>query len=251
MVRAPTSHELYDILSAVSDRLCSFMIRGEWEVPQDESIPKEPIVLKTLASLTISTEWDSLIQQILCMCRFPSLVRLVTPVSIYGILQPQLMRLLTDEPRLFQSVKHLIIEEFVRAIPMGMFFELRSAFPQVDHVQFTSYLTSDSSLAIFLASSWAPITRLDLQSADLTQVAEMFFIRVLKGFHAPLRELNIDRVYGPLYRDDYERIRPQVERFTILEVQPHHPYYTVLHVDAIPFEERLLIAQKPAEHRDF
>lgn len=241
--RGPTNQELYDILSITSNQLSSLTIKGSWDTLQNESPLEIPIVLGTLKSLTISSEWGLQVIQVLRVCRFPALINLDTYFPVLVTLPPAFLRLLSEEPVLFRSVKRLTIGGIlgVTSISSDTIFKdniLQRAFPQVEHVQLSPYMPLETLVSDILSRLWGTMARLDLPQVDLSDVKKCLSQR-LRNYPTHLRELTISVASGSLYKEDYEWIRSHVDRFTIVDVRPddnRFPTYRRI----VPFEERLL-----------
>ncbi|KIM26962.1 hypothetical protein M408DRAFT_330329 [Serendipita vermifera MAFF 305830] len=251
-VQGPTNKELGDMLSAVSERLSSLTIKGSWQSPPDDIQAGDPIILQALTSLNILAEWGPQVRYILTTCRFPNLVELDTYISFFTPLSPQLIQLLTEEPKLLQSVKQLTIGGNIGGIiPTGnpnagtpLSVVLQRAFPQVEHVLLSPYMPLEVAIVNFLSRSWGSMIRLDVPSSDLPGIRELLSMRFLT-YPTPLQELNLLVANGELYKDDYEWICSNVGKFTILEVRPDSKGF-VLNREVCPFHEKLLITEAPS-----
>jgi len=241
---APTPGELCGILKALSDTLCSLTVKGTWQGSQDGTTFNGPITLKALTSLTTSTGWEPQVRDVLEGCRFPALEHIDTHISLLDTLPSTLISVLSDEPRLFDSVKRLSIG-LVGDPNSSTGQVLQRAFPQLDHVQLSPYTPLDASLSTFLSRSWASMTRLDLSEAGLSEVKELLSKR-LQNYPTPLRELRLSVARGILYRVDYEWIKSHVGRFIISQVRPDF-HGSAINREVWAFDEKHLVAQAPTQ----
>jgi F-box-like len=241
---APTPTELCGILTALSDTLCSLAIKGTWQGSRDGTTFNGPVILKALKSLTTSTGWEPHTRDILEGCRFPALEHIDTHISLLDTLPPTLISVLSDEPKLFLSVKRLSIG-LVGDPNSSTGQVLQRAFPQLDYVQLSPYTPLDASLSTFLSRSWGSTTRLDLSEAELFEVRELLSKR-LQNHPTPLRELRLLTARGILYRVDYDWIKSHVGHFVISQMRPNFPAL-IVNRNVRAFDERHLVAQAPTQ----
>jgi hypothetical protein len=238
----PTARELSGMLAALSDALRSLTMKGTWQGARDGSAFQGPITFKALTSLTTFTGWEPHVKEVLEGCRFPALEHIDIHISLFHTLSPTLVSVLTDEPKLFLSVKRLSIG-LVGDANSSTGQVLQRAFPQLEHVRLSPYTHLDPSLSIFLSRSWGSMARLDLSEAGLSEVRELLAKR-LQNYPTPLRELRLAVACGILYRVDYEWIKASVGRLVISLVRPDVHGFAI-NTEVLAFEERHLVNQAP------
>jgi hypothetical protein len=241
---APTPGELCGILTALSDTLRSLTMRGTWQGSRDGTTFNGPIILKALTSLTTPTGWEPQVRDVLEGCRFPALEHIDTHISLLDNLPSTLISVLSNEPRLFLSVKRLSIG-LVGDPNSSTGQVLQRAFPQLDHVQLSAYTPLDASLSTFLSRSWGSMTRLDLSEAGLFEVKELLSKR-FQNYPTPLRELRLSAARGVLYKVDYDWIKSHVGRFVISQMRPDF-HGLVINSEVWAFDERHLVTRPPPQ----